>query len=114
MQITKNREQLIREAAHKLNIVGTGQPLEVEYHDRIDENVDGLLRQLSIDRICEVGNEQAIPTEWFDCIAGLLANICAPYAGKLFDPQVKNYYEGMLRRITSSGPFYSVLEAEYF
>ena len=114
MQITKNRTQLIREAAHKLQIVGTGQPLEPEYHDRIDENVDGLILQLSMDAICEVANTDFIPSEWFDAIAGLLANICAPYAGKLFQPDVKAYYEGTLRRLTSEGPHYAVLEVEYY
>ena len=114
MQITKNRTQLIREAAHKLQIVGTGQPLEPEYHDRIDENVDGLILQLSMDAICEVANDDHIPSEWFDSIAGLLANVCAPYAGKIFDPQVKEYYESRLRRLTSEGPHYAVLEVEYY
>lgn len=114
MQITKTRTQLIREAADKLNIVGTGQTLDPEYAERIDQCVDPLLLQLSIDRICEVANDQYIPSEWFDSIAGLLANIAAPYSGKSFDPQIKSYYEMMLRRVTSSGPFYAILEAEYF
>lgn len=114
MQITKTRTQLIREAADKLNIVGTGQPLEIEYAQRIDQNVDPLILQLSVDGICEVANDQKIPSEWFDAIAGLLANVSAPYAGKMFDPQVKEYYESRLRRITASGPFYSILEVEYY
>ena len=114
MQITMTRAQLVREAADKLSIVGTGQPLEPEYAARIDQNVDPLLMQLSMDAICEVANDSAIPSEWFDSIAGLLANVCAPYAGKIFDPQVKEYYESRLRRLTSTGPFYSVQEAEYF
>jgi len=114
VQITMTRTQLIREAADKLNIVATGQPLEPEYSARIDQNVDPLLLQLSMDAICEVANDSAIPSEWFDSIAGLLANVCAPYAGKMFDPQVKEYYESRLRRLTSHGPFYSVLETDYF
>ena len=114
MQITKTRAELIREAADKLNIVGTGQALEPEYAERIDQNVDPLLLQLSIDGICEVANDDAIPSEWFDAIAGLLANVSAPYAGKMFDAQTKEYYESRLRRLTASGPFYSILETEYY
>ena len=114
MQITKNRTQLVREAADKLNIVGTGQPLEPEYAERIDQCVDPLILQLSMDAICEVANTDHIPSEWFDSIAGLLANVCAPYAGKLFDPQVKEYYESRLRRLTAHGPHYAVLEVEYY
>lgn len=114
MEITKTRTQLIREAAEKLQIVGTGQPLEAEYAARIDTAVDPLLLQLSIDGICEVANDTAIPSEWFDALAGLLANVCASFAGKMFDPQVRAYYESMLRRVTSKGPYYAVLEAEYY
>lgn len=114
MKITKTRNELVREAADKLNIVGTGQPLEADYAQRIDNSVDPLLMQLASDGIAEVVNDQAIPSEWFDSIAGLLANICAPVGGKAFDPQVKMFYEGMLRRVTSSGPSYNVAEAEYY
>jgi hypothetical protein len=114
MQLTHNRDQLIREAAEKLQIVGTGQVLEPEYAERIGRNVDPLLRQLSMDAICEVANDQFIPSEWFDALAGLLANISAPYAGKLFQPEIKEYYEQRLRRLTSEGPHYAILEAEYF
>jgi hypothetical protein len=114
MNITKTRTQLIREAADKLSIVGTGQVLEAEYAERIDNNIDPLLMQLASDGICEVVSDNSIPSEWFDSIAGLLANISASVAGKGFDPQIKGYYEMMLRRITASSPAYTVQEAEYF
>jgi hypothetical protein len=114
MKTTKTRFELIREAADKLNIVGTGQGLEAEYSEKIDNNVDPLVMQLASDNICEVVNDGYIPAEWFDSLAGLLANICAPVAGKNFDPQIKEYYESRLRRLTSSGPTYGTQEAEYF
>lgn len=114
MDITRTRTQLVREAADKLNIVGTGQSLEAEYADKLDGNIDPLFMQLASDGICEVVNDQFIPSEWFDPLAGLLANICSPLGGKNYDPQVKLYYEMQLRRLTSSGPSYSVQEAEYF
>jgi hypothetical protein len=114
MRITKTRDELIREAADKLNIVGTGQGLEAEYSEKISNNVDPLLMQLAADDICEVVNPDEIPSEWFDSIAGLLANVSAPIAGKGYDPGVKQFYEMTLRRLTSSGPTYGVQEAEYF
>jgi len=114
MKIFKSRHDLIQEAADKLNIVDTGQSLEPDYADKIDTNIDPLLMQLAADGICEVVNDKEIPSEWFDAIAGLLANICAPVAGKGYDPQIKQYYEAQLRRLTSSGPTYNVQEAEYF
>jgi hypothetical protein len=114
MNITKSRQQLVREAADKLSIVGTGQVLEAEYADRIENNVDPLLMQLASDGICEVVNDGFIPSEWFDAISGLLANICAPVGGKDFDPQIKTFYEMQLKRLTSSNPSYSILEIDYF
>lgn len=114
MEITKTRAALIRAAAEKLNIVGTGQSLEAEYSERIDSYVDPLFAQLAVDDICLVVDDAQIPTEWFDALAGLLANMSASIAGKDFDPNVKEYYELRLRRLTSSGPSYGVQEAEYF
>jgi hypothetical protein len=114
MKITKSRHELIREAADKLNIVGTGQPLEAEYADRLSFNVDPLIMQLASDGICDVATAEEIPSEWFDSIAGLLANQCASLGGIAYSPQVKAFYEGMLRRVTASGPSYNVQETDYF
>lgn len=114
MDITKSRDELILEAARKLNIVGTGQPLEAEYSEQIDSNVDPLIMQLASDGICNVVTLSEIPSEWFDPLAGLLANVCAPIAGKGFDPGIKGYYEMQLKRLTSNRPSYATQEAEYF
>lgn len=114
MKISKTRHELVREAADKLGIVGTGQEFEADYAERIDNNVDPLLLQLARDGICEVVNDDFIPSEWFDSLAGLLANVSSPVGGKNYDPQIKQYYEMTLRRLTSTGPSYNVQEAEYF
>jgi hypothetical protein len=114
MDITKTRDELILEAAYKLNIVGTGQPLEAEYSSKIDNNIDPLLAQLGSNGICNVVNTDFIPVEWFDAIAGLLANVCAPIAGKAYDPGIKEYFELQLKRLTSSRPSYAVLDTDYF
>lgn len=114
MSTEKTRTELVREAAERLNIVGTEQVLEAAYAARIDINVDPMINQLAADSICNVANDQFIPAEWFDSLAGLLANQCASVGGKNFDPTIKDYYEGRLRRLTSSSPTFAVLEAEYF
>ena len=114
MKTTKTRDELIREAADKLNIVGTGQPLEADYAAKLQNAIDPLFMQLASDNIAEVVNDTAIPSEWFDSLAGLLANVCAHIGGKNFDPNVKQYYEMMLKRVNAMGPSYNVQEAEYF
>jgi len=114
MDTTKTRTELIREAAERLKIVGTGQGLEAEYFERLDLNVDPLFMQLASDGICEVVNDSFIPAEWFDALAGLLANMCAALGGASFDPRLKEYYEIQLKRLTSTRPSYVVQEAEYF
>lgn len=114
MEITKTRLQLVHDVAGKLRVVGTGQQLEAEYAEEIDQRIDPLLIQLMADDVCIVGNTEAIPSEWFDCIAGLLANLCAPVAGLAFSPDVKMFYEMQLKRMTSSKPSFEVLATEYF
>jgi hypothetical protein len=111
---TKTVTELIREAADRLQIVGTGQPLEPEYAERIEVNVDPLLMQLAADGICQVANKNYIPGEWFDSLAGLLANMCAAVAGKQYAPEIKAFYELQLRRIMAASPSFTVLESEYF
>ena len=113
MEVTKDRQQLIHEAAEKLQLVGTGQPLEPEYAAQINNNIDPLLLQLRVDKICEVGDDSAIPCEWFDAIATLLANVSAPLGGGRMDPNIKDYSERLLRRITAADPSYEILEGQY-
>lgn len=114
MEINKTRDELVREAADKLNIVGTEQPLEASYADKLDRALDPLLAQLYADGIINVVNDDQIPSEWFDPLAGLLANVCAALGGKNFDPQVKMYYEMQLKRTNSGRPSYAVQENEYY
>lgn len=109
------RQDLINEVAFsKLRIAGTGQALEAEYQDEIDRKIDPLIMQLSADDICYVANLASIPSEWFDGIASLLANLCAPLAGKPFDPNAKDYHEKGLRRLTSTRPTYEPQSQDYF
>lgn len=114
MQITKTRIQLVNAAASKLQIVGTGQNLEAEYFDILDSKVDPLLMQLAFDQICNVANDDEIPSEWFEAIAGLLANVAAPDFGKQFSPDLKFFYEMQLKRLTATRTTNEVLAAEYF
>ena len=110
----KTRFELVFEAAVRLQVVGVGQVLENEYNDRIGMNLDPMIEQLAADGICNLVDTQHIPAEWFDSLVGLLANMSASVAGANFDPQIKEYYESRLRRLTASRPSFAILESEYF
>jgi hypothetical protein len=115
MDLEKTRDDLINEVAYtKLRIAGTGQPLEPEYEDEIDRKIDPLFAQLSVDQVCHIGNSDAIPSEWFENVASLLANICAPMKGKPFDPSLKIFHELALKRLTSTRTTFEITQADYF
>jgi len=88
--------------------------LEPEYFQTIDDRVDPLLLQLSTDSICNVANDDQIPSEWYNCLVGLLANSVGPEFGVPYDPGLKQYYEAELLRTTSSRASYEILSATYF
>lgn len=114
MDITKDRTELINEAASKLQIIGSGQSVEADDSDVIDAKIDPLLLQLSADGIVEVPDDEAIPSEYFDSIATLLANNSATDFGLAYDPGVKELHERLLRRLVSSRPTYEPQRADYF
>ena len=114
MRLTRDRAELVAEAARKLQIIATGNTLEAEYAEQIDEKLDPLLMQLSVDNICNIGDTDQIPSEIFDSLARLLANISADDFGAQFDPGIKQIQEAYIKRTMSSRGNRSVQEAEYF
>jgi len=114
MELVKTRLQLINEAASKLQIVGDGQPLDAESEGKLDDKIDALLLQLASERIAEVANDEAIPSDWFDPIASLLANRARSDFGQQFDPGLDQYQKALLKKVVSGRPSYAVQEAEYF
>lgn len=111
---TYTQDELVDEAIRKLMVVGAGQSPDAEDQELVDGKVPALIDQLSADGYCTISDPDAIPGEWFDSVASLLANLCAPDFGKSFSLDVKKYYEGRLTRINAVGPTRQRLEAEYF
>lgn len=111
---TKTREELVNKALFNLEAVGSGQEPADEDYDRVDAGVEPLAEQLAADEICAVSDYDEIPAEWFNYLAELLANSCASEFGKQFSADKKEYFEKLLRRITTSRPGFEVLKAEYF
>ena len=114
IQVTKTRLQVIHEAADKLRLVGTGQPLEDEYREKLDGNFDPLAQELLAREICHIADDQAIPSEWFDSLALLLANKCAHLGGQQFDPNIEAFAVMNLLRLTATSPTYEPQEGTYY
>jgi len=81
-ELFRTRDQLIDEALTNLFADGgAGQAPDAESQAVIDRKVDGLLAELRTREICDVVNDQQIPTAWFNPLAELLANECATAFG---------------------------------
>lgn len=102
IEATKTRTQLVNDALGKLMVVGSGQSPDAEDFDKVNAKVDGLILQLSADEVCEIANDDEIPTEWFDDLASLLANRCANDFGKAYSEDAKKIFEGHLTGMTRS------------
>jgi hypothetical protein len=111
---TKTRIQLVNEAMSKGMLVAAGQEPEDEDFEVVDGKVDALIAQLSVDQICEVSDDDAIPSEWFDALAALLANISASDFGKQFSADAKMYHESLLRRINSVRATFEPVQVDYY
>lgn len=113
MDITKTRDQLVDRALEKLGVVGSGQSAEAEDQARVDSVVDATLGDLAARRIIYVANEDAIPVEWFEWLADLLADNVAEDFGRVRDATKRLYAESMLRNLVAGMPTYEPLKVEY-
>jgi hypothetical protein len=82
MATTKTRDELVDMAADELGLTSSGNAAEAEDQEKIDSRVDGLFLALSARGVCDVSNDEAIPIEWTDPLALLLADTCASAFGK--------------------------------
>ena len=114
MDVTKTRIELVNDALGKLMVVASGQSAEAEDEALVDGKVDALILQLATDEICDITDADAIPSEWFDPVSSLLANVCASYFGRPYSLDAKTTFERQLIRLTSPRPTYEVLKADYF
>ena len=81
-ELFRTRDDLIDEALTNLFADGgAGQAPDAESQATVDRKVDGLLAELRAREICDVVNDQQIPTAWFNPLAELLANECATAFG---------------------------------
>jgi hypothetical protein len=114
VDITKTRNDLIERAAAELAVLVSGQSLSDEDRATIDNLVDPLIRQLSLDSVVDIGDTDAIESEYFLPLARLLANEAAPSFGQARSEDVKVVNEKLLRKLTATKPTYETLRATYY
>jgi hypothetical protein len=109
---TRTRAHLITAVGKRF--VGTGQSLEDEDQDTIDEKIDPLLAQLSGDSIITIDNDNEIPLEYFNPLVELLTNVCGPDFGQPYSEEAKRVFEAQLRRTASAKATNEVLRTVYY
>lgn len=114
VEITKTRTQLIERAATELGVLVSGQTLEDEDSDTIDNLVDPLTRQLSLDSVVDIADTDAVESEYFLPLARLLANEAAPSFGQQRSEDVKMANERLLRRLSATRSTGETLKALYY
>lgn len=112
--VVKTRVDLVERAATELGALPSGETLDPGDQATIDDLVDPLIMQLSLDGVVDVSDTDAIPSEWFLPLAKLLANVAAPSFGQQESPEVKALQERMLRKITATKPTFQVLKTTYY
>jgi hypothetical protein len=113
-EATKTRGQLVTRALVKLTVIGSGQSPDSEDTATVDDAVDGVLADLSARGVIDVPDDDAIPTEWFEDLATLLAQAVANDFGKEADPVKVQRAEMALIKKTVPGPTYQTQRGEYF
>jgi hypothetical protein len=112
--ITKTRVDLIERAATELGALTSGQSLSDEDATTIGALLDPLTLQLSLDGIVDIGDTDAIPSEYFLPLARLLANEASPSFGAAWSRDIKLENEHQLRRLTSTRTTRETLRSTYY
>lgn len=112
--LTKTRIELINRAARKAMLIASGQELEAEDSEVIDEAIDGVLADLAERGVVYVSDADAVDIAVFEWVADILAQKTAPDFGKATDFNAIEFAEQKLRVITSAKATYEVLKAEHW
>lgn len=124
--MSRTRAELVLEALDILGVLSTGQPAEVEDINTVDHRVDTTLAKLTGLEIVTVGDVAAIPDEWFDDLAAILAHCVMNKFGLTVDDQMRLEKNGLgsppgtgsaalsLKQQTRGKPTGEIAKAEYF
>jgi hypothetical protein len=111
---SKTRDDLIARALMKLTVVGSGQSPDAEDAASIDAAIDGILSDLAARDVVDVPDDDAIPSEWFEDLAEIVAQSCARDFGRPKDQGEIERAERALMKKGTPGPTYQRQTTEYF
>lgn len=114
MAVTRDLSDLVERAATELGALSSGQTLSEEDQESIEELVDPLVRQLSLDGVVDISDTDAIPSEYFLPLAKLLANVAAPSFGQQESRDVKMSQERALRSLAQTRPTFETMKTVYY
>jgi hypothetical protein len=75
------KDDLVQSVLERLGEVGLGQDAEPEMRARVLKPLDGILDELALDRIYDLGVSDEIPGAAFDPLCAVVASRVARYAG---------------------------------
>jgi hypothetical protein len=117
---TKTRNDLVNQALRNLGVLAAGQTADAEDFQAADGHIDQVIASLSARDIVTVDDDDAIPAEWFDPLAVLVADDAAMefgLAGVPASPGAANPVlsaENSLRLMVRGRPTYEPLKVNYF
>lgn len=76
MSMFRTRSDLILEALDKLGVIAADQTPSTEDTTRVDEVLDDILHEQAALEICDVPDENNIPSAWFLSLASIVAYEC--------------------------------------
>jgi hypothetical protein len=117
---TRTRRDLVNAALANLGILAAGQNANAEDFEAVDNFVDPLVAWLEATDVIDIDDIDAIPLEWFNALAVILADQSAlmfglsgvPHPAGEPDPALVAIDQ--LRLTTYGRPTYERLKQEYF
>src|SRR5712671_2570874 len=104
MMTDRTRDDLVTQALINLKVIGSGQSPDADDGATVDGKIDGLFGELESRGIVSVPDDDAIPAEFFNPLAELLANECAPAFGMAKDAGMREDAEARLKIMTRQQP----------
>ncbi len=91
----RNSNDLVYEVLANLGVLASGQAVDPEDFNYVNEKLDSIYRKLAALEICYVPDPNNIPSAWFSDLADIVAGECATKFGATPDDFVKLINKGL-------------------